>query len=217
MDTLGAQQPQSPIPEDESNRTLAERRGGGHYPGGPPPAPIPQHVPEPAAPAPVASPGLDHLADLPDIGDMVIYRPRSGEIRRGRDRVPAMVIWRNVEARTLDLVVSYDANDHSDRERVPEWDGVPGNLGWQTKHGPAVVVGGPRMSDGDDVANLAGDLLSLREMVQGSFDQPKSCILEMLDNLDTRLDALEGPQGGASAANKRKAAGKAKAKGAKKR
>lgn len=149
----------------------------------------------PAPPQPVqAVPALDHpapervigLMPLPQVSDMVLYHPRGGEVRRGRKVVPALVIWRDEEARELDLCLIHEANDVRQIERAREWPGGE-ERGWEAK-GDAVpgFVGG-------DVDVLRAEIAELRSIVLGEYLAPEEgSILAMLDALDQRVDAMAG-------------------------
>lgn len=154
--------------------------------------------------------GLDEVSagpvsqeGMPEIGDWIHYQPRRGEGRRGRYRVPALVIWRHPDTRLLDLVLVYDANDVGDQQRVPE--AVGEERGWLLKPVPQLISNhAPR-----EIAGLQRDLAKLGEMVSnltstvlGEFDPPQGSVLDLINTLDERLDAMVPPKKAKPAAKK---------------
>lgn len=171
-----------------------------------------------------------HAGD-PDVSDMVIYQPRRGEIRRGRKRIAAMVTHRYPDARVLDLAIIYEASDTMDQQRVPE--AVGEERGWLVKHSPIPMIA--RMSDEDEKAlrespqsdaivwqqaatavdplarqtieTIKMEISELRTLVMGEFETPKASILDMLCELDERVDSL-APAASTKPAPKSKKRGK---------
>lgn len=129
----------------------------------------------------------------PDVSDMVIYQPRRGEIRRGRKRIAAMVTHRYPDARVLDLAIIYEASDTMDQQRVPE--AVGEERGWIVKNATLLdrlppdarvtVNHAPR-----EIAEISASLADLRAIVMGEFETPANSILDMLCELDERVDKL---------------------------
>jgi hypothetical protein len=139
---------------------------------------------------------------LPDIGDTVIYYPRAGERRRGRARVPAIVIHVDAHNRRLDLAIIHEANDMLDQQNVPERVGE--DRGWLRKETDPVGT----VSVHHDVAELApvraeidaakADIAAVKEeqarlsnAIFGPHPQPKESVLEMLGILDSAIDEVE--------------------------
>lgn len=148
-----------------------------------PPPPVQEPVVvEPAPPLRETGTG-----PLPGIGDIVLYHPRGSEARRGRTTVPAIVIWRDEEGRQLELCIVHEANDVRQIERVREWPGGA-ERGWEAKGGSVTVnrVGVEESA----LDGLKAEVAELRAIVLGDFERPNDSILEMLDDLDGRLDAL---------------------------
>lgn len=155
---------------------------------------------------PVASPWRD---GDPDVSDWVIYQPRRGMIRRGRNRVAALVVHRHPDARLLDLAIFYEANDTLDDQRVPEATGE--ERGWLVKawpnesQVPAVVEGYVAR---EEIGVLRQDIADLRTLILGDFNKPEHSVLDLLSMLDERVDVMER----AAAKPKRKRGRPAKAK-----
>lgn len=130
----------------------------------------------------------------PDVGDWVIYQPRRGSIRRGRNRVAALVVYRHPHARLLDLAIFYEANDTLDDQRVPEAEGA--ERGWLVKNAP--VAAAPIMARyreerraQDEITELRQDVAKLSALILGGFERPEHSVLELLSMLDERVDKLE--------------------------
>lgn len=149
---------------------------------------------------PVASPWRD---GDPDVSDWVIYQPRRGMIRRGRNRVAALVVHRHPDARLLDLAIFYEANDTLDDQRVPE--AVGEERGWLVKaNAPRVTVNRAPI----EFAELRQSIADLSAMVLGGFSKPDLSVLDLLSMLDERVDVIER----AAAKPKRKRGRPAKSK-----
>lgn len=82
---------------------------------------------------PAAAEEIMHPTPLPDIGETVVYIPRTGEVRAGKKRVPAIVMGRDLDNGLLDLVVIYDADDFLSVRRVPRHAGD--DRGWELPEG----------------------------------------------------------------------------------
>lgn len=83
----------------------------------------------PVAPRAVAPVGVEadepiiegtDLLPMPGVGEPVKYFLRPGEFKSGRAEFPAFVVKRDIQARTVDLVVFFDALDYTDATRVAE-------------------------------------------------------------------------------------------------
>jgi hypothetical protein len=64
--------------------------------------------------------GKEYAADepVPDMGDTVVFHPRVGEYRAGRNKFAAIVTWVR-DDETLNLEVFYDADDFIGQRNVP--------------------------------------------------------------------------------------------------
>ncbi|HSV24353.1 MAG TPA: hypothetical protein VLJ17_15160 [Xanthobacteraceae bacterium] len=151
--------------------------------------------------APVSAEPIEVWRDGdPDVSDWVIYQPRRGTIRRGRNRVAALVVHRYPDARLLDLAIFYEASDTLDDQRVPE--AVGEERGWIRKGGPPRMVVGDDILGADDsrpgsiewkrdgLDTLRQEVADLRALILGDYDTPPASILDMMNTLDERLDAL---------------------------
>jgi hypothetical protein len=127
------------------------------------------------------------MALLPRIGDMVLYRPRRHEVKRGRTEMPAMVIWRNEEMRTLELFVIADANDQINQERVPE-SPCEGEWGWVRKESPQTA---PDALEREAIGQLRGELDALREQIWGDNEPSEGNLAEAVMSFEKRLAKLE--------------------------
>lgn len=139
----------------------------------------------------------------PDVSDMVIYQPRRGEVRRGRKRIAALVTHRYPDARVLDLAIIYEASDTMDQQRVPE--AVGEERGWIVKNG---AVFSKDYSSRDlpndaritvnhapaEIAQLRASIADLRAIVMGEFETPQTSVLDMLCELDERVDGFAASQ-----------------------
>jgi hypothetical protein len=88
--------------------------------------------------------GHEHDMDqgVPDIGETVVFHPRVGEWRAGRNKFAAIVTWVHDDG-TLDLVVFYDADDFIGQRSVPRREGD--GRGWVAvtrDSGPSMHPGG---------------------------------------------------------------------------
>lgn len=121
---------------------------------------------------------------LPAVGDLVNYYPRTGEVRRGRTIVAALVLHVDERNRRLDLCVFHDANDLIQQDNVPER--VENERGWSRKEVPAM----PGLDPGI-IAALRKDITEVRNLVLGDFEAPGTSVLDLLDKLDERIGKIE--------------------------
>lgn len=129
----------------------------------------------------------------PDVSDWVIYQPRRGMIRRGRNRVAALVVHRHPHARLLDLAIFYEANDTLDDQRVPE--AVGDERGWLQKRAAAPLnydAAAEGFIHGEQIKSLRQEIADLRVLMLGGYNIPeKSSVCELLSMVDERVDKLE--------------------------
>lgn len=130
---------------------------------------------------PIDQPFID-TSGMPEIGDWVLYQPRRGEIRRGRNRVAALVTWVYPDSRLCDLAIFYEANDTVDQQRIPE--AVGEERGWIVKTRAAAPSG--------EIAELRKEIVELRQIMLGDYEAPLTSLFAMLDDLDGRIDKLGG-------------------------
>lgn len=123
-------------------------------------------------------------APMPGVGTMVLYWPRPAEARRGRFKVPALVMAVDESNRHLDLIVFQEAHDMIDQQRVPEH--VENERGWSRML--PVAMG---ESVGEVVLALKSDVAKLRNIVLGDFEVPKQSVIELLDAMDERMGKIE--------------------------
>lgn len=125
---------------------------------------------------------INDTRPLPDIGEIVHYYPRLGERRRGRDKIAAIVTHVDRDNRRLDLAIIHEANDMLDQQRVPERVGE--DRGWLRI---------PTAQDKvlEEVTALRADIADLRAFVMGEYPQPPMTVLDMLKNVDDRVEVLE--------------------------
>lgn len=125
---------------------------------------------------------INDTRPLPDIGEIVHYYPRLGERRRGRDKIAALVTHVDRDNRRLDLAIIHEANDMLDQQRVPERVGE--DRGWlriPTAQDKAL----------EEIAVLRADIADLRAFIMGAHQQPPMTVLDMLKNVDDRVEVLE--------------------------
>jgi hypothetical protein len=136
---------------------------------------------------PSAAAQIGHEHDpMPGVGQMVLYRPRPTDVKRGRTVLPAMVLWGDPDNRTLELFVISDANDQINQERVPESMGEH-ERGWVRM--PATEATGA--SDGAEVAALRAELEALREQVFGTNEMDDGALADAVMEFDARIAKLE--------------------------
>jgi hypothetical protein len=141
---------------------------------------LPEQAPQPAPPPAPPEPPLREtgVCPVPDIGDIVIFHPRRGEMLRGRTRLAAIVTHRDIDTRLLELLVIRDPLDHLGQERVPEWNGR--DRGWEPKYRDPI----------DQAFVETDDVATLRDIVLGDFVDPKASVMQMLADLDDSVEAL---------------------------
>lgn len=129
----------------------------------------------------------DAAPDVPGIGETVVFHPRMGEWRAGRNKFGAIVTWVHDDG-TLDLVVFYDADDFIGQRAVPRRDGE--GRGWEKPNGALLGMAAP---SGQPVAimDLRREVSLLGEQVFGPCVAGKPSILETLMDMTARLTALE--------------------------
>jgi hypothetical protein len=147
-----------------------------------------------------------HVEPLPRVSDIVLYRPRRSEVKRGRTVMPAMVIWANEDSRTLELFVIAGANDQINQEKVPE-SPCEGEWGWVRRPESAapsfVVPDGFELTEGEmqqpghiqyvpePVAKLRAELDALREQVWGDNEPAEGNLAEAVMGFEKRLAKFE--------------------------
>lgn len=142
---------------------------------------------------PEAAARLADSRPLPGVGEWVIYYPRSGEVQRGRKRLPALVMAVDESNRLLELVIIRGANDVLEQDRIPERMGE--DRGWERM--AAIATGLPEDAPmtfnhaPQEVAALREGMDSLRNLILGGYEQPDKSVLELVDALDERTDRLE--------------------------
>lgn len=136
----------------------------------------------------------------PDVSDTIIYQPRRGEIRRGRKRIAAIVTHRYPEARLFDLAIIFEASDMLDQQRVPE--AVGEERGWIVKHPiiaafEDIALSASRVAGANEnetpenqAMELKAEISQLRALVLGSFDMPENSVLDMINDIDGRVDKI---------------------------
>jgi hypothetical protein len=129
-------------------------------------------------------------ASLPQVGDTVIFVPRPGEGRRGRQQFPAIVMAHNdARGRTgLDLLVIYDARDVIDLDSVQISDENYNSFCWK----PREQTAAPVAPDYDD---LRRDLDTLRQDIYGAYEKPPKSLMDYLVDFEARVKAAEAATG----------------------
>lgn len=142
--------------------------------------------------------------DLPEMGEMVIYRVRPGEGRRGRAEFPALVLYQNnVRGRTgLDLLVCYDANDVILMDSVQMMDEFHDSSCWRLReeHESNIRV---------ELARLREENVALRRAVFGDWNEPEGGLMEYLVDFEKRIKVVEANAAKAQAPAAKKAKSKA--------
>lgn len=126
---------------------------------------------------------IDHPTPLPDIGSTVVYIPRSGQVRAGKTRVPAIVTGRDVDNGLLDLVVIYDADDFLSKPRIPRRQGD--DHGWE-------LVGAAPQAESDAISSLQDFKEEISDALFGENAKPDMNFCDQLMDISKRLDAVEG-------------------------
>lgn len=120
------------------------------------------------------------------VGDIVVYRPRVGERRGGRDEFPAMVMGHRDDG-SLDLIVFRDADDVIAIQHVHlATDAEPFNA-WRPCDRNVLV----EPFEPSRLNAMAKDIGNLRRQVFGDFLDPPQPIMEILDGFGKRIKALE--------------------------
>lgn len=143
---------------------------------------------------PTAAARIGHEHDpLPGIGTPVLYYPRPNDVRQGRTAVPATVLAVDQDNRTLDLLVTYGANDQIDQQRVPERPG-DNERGWSL----LPSQGDAGSSGGGEGSALRADLEALRAQIWGDNEPEDGNMAEALmsaagdiTKIEARLAKLE--------------------------
>lgn len=152
----------------------------------------------PEAADPVAPP------DLPEMGEMVIYRVRPGEGRRGKSEFPALVLGaNNIRGRTgLDILVCYDANDVIMMDSVQMMDDFHDSSCWRLRgeHESNIRV---------ELARLREEIAALRRAVFGDWNEPEGGLMEYLVDFEKRIKVVEANAAKAQAPTAKKAPKKA--------
>lgn len=130
---------------------------------------------------------------LPRVGETVEYYPRQGERRRGRVKAAALVTHVDPDNRRCDLAIFFEGCDVMDQQGVPERVGE--DRGW-------LRLPTAQDNSAEAIAELRKDIADLRAFIMGEFPQPPMSVLDMLKNVDDRVEVLETRP--AAAAPKRK-------------
>lgn len=141
--------------------------------------------------------------NLPEMGEMVIYRVRPGEGRRGKSEFPALVLGQNnIRGRTgLDLLVCYDAQDVIMNDSVQMMDEFHDSSCWRLRDDSATSVR-------QELARVREENAALRRAVFGDWNEPEGGLMEYLVDFEKRIKVVEANAKKAQAPS----AGKAKAK-----
>ena len=129
--------------------------------------------------------------DLPGIGETVIFFPRPGELRAGRGRHAAIVTGQNDDG-TLDVVVIYDADDLVGCRRLARRS-LDGGMGWEPVRQRQAEAADPMVVSQllDRVQQLTDRINALTHHVFGDYEIPKEPLLDVLDEHEQRLEAVE--------------------------
>lgn len=135
-------------------------------------------------------------AQGPGVGSMVVYIPRPGEGRGRRHEFPALVMGENEDG-TLDLLIVYDANDVTMRERIPLADPDHPFPAWTHVRDAA-----PEQFEPSRLNKIRQDLDKLQHDVFSDYTEPKGGLISLMVDFEKQLRAvreriatLEAPTG----------------------
>lgn len=123
-------------------------------------------------------------AQGPGTGSIVVYLPRPGEGRGRRREFPAMVMGENEDG-TLDLLIVYDANDVTTREKIPQTTPDHPFPAWTFVRDAA-----PEQFEPSRLNKVRQDLDLLAEGVFGPYETPKGGLMSYLVDFEKKLNAL---------------------------
>lgn len=124
--------------------------------------------------------------NLPAVGDIVLYRTRPGEGRRGKSEFPAMVIGHNDQRGRygLDLIVIYDAQDVVFRDSVQAQSEHIDSSCWFVRSNDATALR-------EEVRILREENAALRNAVFGDWNVPEQGLMDYLVDFEKRIKAVE--------------------------
>jgi hypothetical protein len=127
-------------------------------------------------------------ATAPGVGGMVVFIPRPGEQRMGRNAFPATVLFKHNDE-VLDLLVLYGADDQGDRLRVHAWrEDEPYNC-WRHVQGAEPEKFEPSRLNKirEDLNTVQAHLQTMKEQVFGSWKAPDKPLIEFLVEFEKDL------------------------------
>lgn len=118
-------------------------------------------------------------ATAPGVGGTVVFIPRPGEQRMGRQQFPALVLHTHANM-ALDLLVIYGADDQRDLLSIRPWSEDEPFQCW--KH---VVGAEPEQFEPSRLNKMREDLEALRAAVFGDYKVPAKPLIEFLVGFET--------------------------------
>jgi hypothetical protein len=123
-------------------------------------------------------------ATAPGVGGSVVFVPRPGEQRMGRNEFPAMVLFKHDDL-TLDLLVFYGAEDQGERLRTRAWSEDEPYHCWKHVQGAE-----PEKFEPSRLNKMREDLEALRAQVFGDWKVPAKPLIEFLVQFEGDVKAF---------------------------
>lgn len=128
---------------------------------------------------------MSEAANLPRVGETVVYFPRPGEYRR-RPCFPALVMFVREDEGTIDALVFYDRDDTSQMERIPAVPEDRSAMGWERLNVTQVE------SPAAETAPLVARLDALEKALFGKLELPEGeSVVGILNEYEDRISVIE--------------------------
>ena len=129
-------------------------------------------------------------AQLPGVGETVVYTMRPGHGRNGRSRFPALVMGE--QGGRLLLTVIIDAGDMIDESLVEEA-GPGAEFHCWERVAPTAIPGihGTVAALHERIGTLEDENEKMRKVILGDYDIPKIALFEIFAKSEQRVKALE--------------------------
>lgn len=128
----------------------------------------------------------DPAMDAPDIGTMVVYKPRAGIMRMGRTEFPAIVLGHDQDGH-LDLFVLMEPEDMMMESHVRPQLNDEGHS-WRYVDLPPA----PEMDDiatlKETVAKQAAEIAELRKLLLGDYNPAKLSVYDLLAEFEAKVN-----------------------------